>query len=186
MKRRLLTVPIIVILFMSFSVSVFAASKLLGVSEIDQNKTNWCWAACSEMIGKYYNGGSNRDQYDIVKKIKGNTNNQPGTVSDICAAIKYVSNDSVTFTGQYSALSFSSCRNEIDGSDPFIVWLQGKNGAIGHVVIASGYKTGNTNYLYILDPSPNNDGQYISYTGLINGTTGTLGSRCYEKTILRK
>ena len=80
--------------------------KLWGVSEIDQNKTKWCWASCSEMIGKYYNSGSNRDQYAIVKKIKGNTDNQTGTITNICDAIKYASVDSVTFTSKSTALSF--------------------------------------------------------------------------------
>ena len=104
----------------------------------------------------------------------------------ICDAIKYVSNNSVTFTSKSSALSFSECETEIDNSDPFIVWLQGKNGALSHVIVASGYKTGSTNYLYILDPSPNVDAQYFSYTGLVNGSTGTLGTRCYETTIYRQ
>ncbi len=79
-----------------------------------------------------------------------------------------------------------SCKTEIDDGDPFVVWLQGQNGSVSHVVVASGYKTGSTNYLYILDPSPNVDAQYFSYTGLVNGSTGTLGTRCYEKTVLRK
>lgn len=66
MKRRLLEIPVVAMLIMTLTVPVFAASKTLGVSEIDQNKTKWCWASCSEMIGKYYNSGSNRDQYAIV------------------------------------------------------------------------------------------------------------------------
>lgn len=186
MKHRLLTFSVVVALFFALAIPAFAASKTLGVSEIDQNKTKWCWAACSEMIGKYYDSGSNRDQYDLVEYIKGNTDNQAGTASNICDAIKYVSNNCVTFTSKSSALSFSECETEIDNSDPFIVWLQGKNGAISHVIVASGYKTGSTNYLYILDPSPNVDAQYFSYTGLVNGSTGTLGTRCYETTIYRQ
>ena len=100
MKRRLLEIPVVAMLIMTLTVPVFAASKTLGVSEIDQNKTYWCWASCSEMIGKYYNSGSNRDQYAIVKKIKGNTDNQKGTITNICDAIKYASVDSVTFTSK--------------------------------------------------------------------------------------
>lgn len=186
MKRRLLALPVVAMLFIMLAVPVFAASKTLGVSEIDQNKTKWCWAACSEMVGKYYDSGSNRDQYDIVEHVKGNTDNQGGTTTNICDAVKYASNDSVTFTSKSSALSFSACETEIDNSDPFIVWLEGTNGAMSHVIIANGYKTGSTNYLHILDPSPNVDGQYFSYTGLVNGSTGTLGTRCYERTIYRK
>ena len=138
MKHRLLTFSIVVALFFALAIPAFAASKTLGVSEIEQNKTEWCWAACSEMIGKYYDSGSNRDQYDLVEYIKGNTDNQPGNTSNICDAIKYVSNNSVTFTSKSSALSFSECETEIDNSDPFIVWLQGKNGALSHVIVASG------------------------------------------------
>ena len=62
MKRRISIVIMAVLLIISFVVPVFAASRTLGVSEIDQNKTKWCWAACSEMISKYYNSASNRDQ----------------------------------------------------------------------------------------------------------------------------
>ncbi len=185
MKQKLFTIIAALLLVISLSITALAASTTLGVSEIDQNKTNWCWAACSEMIGKYYNNTSNRDQYDIVEEIKGNTNNQTGTSSDICSAINYASVNSVTFQTSESALSFSSCQTEINNSDPFVVWLQGKNGSVSHVVVAAGYKTGSTNYLYIIDPSPNVSAQYFSYTQLVNGTTGTLGTRCYERTMYR-
>ena len=186
MKWRISIVIMAVLLIISFVVPVFAASRTLGVSEIDQNKTKWCWAACLEMIGKYYNSASNLDQYDIVRKIKGNTNNQGGSISNVCDAIKYASVDRVTFKSKDNALSFNSCKTEIDNSNPFVIWLQGQNGSMSHVIVASGYKTGSTNYIYILDPSTNNDEQYFSYTGLVNGTTGTLGTRCYERTVLRK
>lgn len=185
MKRKLWIVLGAILLAISLTVTAFAASITLGVSEIDQNKTLWCWAACSEMIGKYYNSNSDKDQYDIVKEVKGNTNNQGGSSSDICKAIKYASGNTVKFKTKESALSFSSCQTEIDNSDPFVVWLQGQNGSISHVIVASGYKTGSTNYLYIIDPSPNVNAQYFSYTALVNGTTGTLGTRCYGKTIYR-
>lgn len=39
MKRRLLEIPVVAMLIMTLTVPVFAASKTLGVSEIDQNKT---------------------------------------------------------------------------------------------------------------------------------------------------
>lgn len=185
MKRKLFIIPVIFLLAISLTVTAFAASITLGVSEIDQNKTLWCWAACSEMIGKYYNSNSNKDQYDIVEEVKGNTNNQGGSSDDICEAVQYASGNTVTFQTRESALSFSSCQTEIDNSDPFVVWLQGKNGSYSHVIVASGYKTGSTNYLYIIDPSPNVSAQYFSYTALVNGTTGTLGTRCYERTMYR-
>lgn len=69
MKRKLFIIPIAFLLAISLTVTTFAASITLGVSEIDQNKTYWCWAACSEMIGKYYNSNSDKDQYDIVKEV---------------------------------------------------------------------------------------------------------------------
>lgn len=184
MKRRLLTIPVAVLMVMSMTITAFAASKTLDVTEIDQNKTKWCWAACGEMIGKYYSS-SNRDQYDIVKKVTGSTDNEYGTMADVCSAVKYASDDTVTFKSQTSALSFTNCQREIDDSDPFVVWLQGKKNTVSHVIVAAGYKTGSTNYLYILDPSPDVDEQYFSYTELINGTTGTLGTRNYERTMLR-
>lgn len=183
MKRKLFIIPIAFLLAISLTVTAFAASITLGVSEIDQNKTYWCWAACSEMIGKYYNSNSDKDQYDIVEEVKGNTNNQGGSSDDICEAIQYASGNTVTFQTRESALSFSSCQTEIDNSDPFVVWLAGTS--MSHVIVASGYKTGSTNYLYIIDPSPNVSAQYFSYTALVNGTTGTLGTRCYERTMYR-
>lgn len=186
MKRRLFAVPVAFLLLFALTIPAFAASSTLSVTEIDQNKSTWCWAACGEMVGKYYSSSSGHDQYDIVKKVKGNTDDQSGSASDVCSAIKYAASDSVTFTYQNSALSFSSCQSEIDADDPFVVWLSGKNGSLSHVVVASGYKTGTTNYLNILDPSPNVDEQYFSYTDLVNGTTGTLGTRSYNLTVLRK
>jgi len=184
MKRRMFIFSLAVMLMLSMSITAFAASKTLGVSEIDQNKSNWCWAACAQMIGSYFNSSAGKDQYDIVKKIKGNTNDQTGSDSDICKAIRYASGDTVTYKTSDSALSFSGCQTEIDDGDPFVAKLVGSD--VSHVVVVSGYKTGSTNYLYVLDPSPNVGAQYFSYTGMVNGTTGTLGTRCYEVTMLRK
>ena len=96
----------------------------------------------------------------------------------------YIKHDT-TLLNVVSTLDLYS-KTEIDNSNPFVIWLQGQNGSMSHVIVASGYKTGSTNYIYILDPSPNIDEQYFSYTGLVNGTTGTLETRCYERTVLRK
>lgn len=182
MKHRLRTIPMALVLIISLALPVSAASTTLGVAEIDQYKTNWCWAACSEMIGSYYNSSAGRDQYDIVQKVKGNTNNVTGSAEEIRKAIDYASGDSVSFTAEYEALPFASCQTEINNSDPFVACLMGRN---MHAVVVAGYKTGSTNYLYVVDPNPANGAQYYSYTQMVNGTTGTLGTGEFCTTVYR-
>lgn len=50
--KRLLIFGII-FTFFSTGVNVQAASKTLGVRRVEQQESKWCWAACSEMVGKY-------------------------------------------------------------------------------------------------------------------------------------
>jgi hypothetical protein len=135
------------------------------------------------MIGSYYNSTAGCDQTDIVKKIKGNTNDQTGSDGNVCQAVEYALGDSVDFETVSNALSFSSAQNEIDGSDPFVAKLVGSS--MSHVVVVSGYQTGTTNYLYVLDPDPGVSGQYFSYTQMINGATTDLGTRPYGTTMRR-
>ena len=42
---------------------------MLDVTFVHQAKSQWCWAACAEMVGKYLYPQSDRDQWDVVDEV---------------------------------------------------------------------------------------------------------------------
>ena len=91
MRRKLevFTVFLLITVFIS-SATVYAGT--LGVNSVIQQKSNWCWAACAEIVGKYENPTSNRTQSDAVNYIKGSSSiNSTGTSGETAKAAKYIS-----------------------------------------------------------------------------------------------
>lgn len=61
--------------------------KANSVNHGNQIKSNWCWAACVQMVLNYH--GLKISQQDVVKRIYGNANgNQAGNVRQILYALK--------------------------------------------------------------------------------------------------
>ena len=162
--------------------TVFAA-RTLSISQVVQAKTNWCWAASSEMVGRYQNSSSTRDQWDIVKYIKGSSYpNEGGSNSEIEKAIRYASENTVTYNTS-NTLTFANHENHIDNSDPLVVRMDWNSGG-AHAVVCAGYKTsGSTNYIYLIDPIEDTTKEYYNYTSLKNGTSIQTGTGKYTKSI---
>lgn len=82
------------VIIMTFMLSMLMASnalaisqsKVLAVKSVQQAKSNWCWAACAEMAGKYVYAYSIRDQWDVVDYVKtgctGSYPNEAGTLRE--------------------------------------------------------------------------------------------------------
>ena len=48
----------------------------VSVTPIQQAKRYWCWAACAEMVGKYFKPDTSKTQWDVVRATKG-TEDEP-------------------------------------------------------------------------------------------------------------
>lgn len=182
--RKLLIIFTFILLF-STSTSIYAA-RTLSINQVVQAKSKWCWAASSEMVGRYHNSNSTRDQWDIVKYIKGsNYPNEGGSNSEIEKAIRYASVDTVTYTTS-NILSFDEHKKHIDNSNPIVVRMDWDSGG-AHAVVCAGYKTsGGSNYIYIIDPIEDTTMEYYNYTSLKNGTSIQTGTGKYTKSIHKK
>lgn len=183
-KFSILTLMLTLVITFSTTTTVFAAT--LDVERVKQAKTNWCWAATSEMIGTYQNGDSSRTQWDIVKYLKGSSYpNKGGTVSDIKKAIKYSSKDLVTYTSG-STLSWSKHTSNINNSNPIAMWIDWNSGG-AHAVVCAGTKTSSgNNYLYVLDPWENTTSTWYNYNSLKTGTQLETGNGKYTKSFWKK
>ena len=152
--KRILSILLTATMLLYMSVTAFAAEKTLGINRVQQEKDNWCWAACGEMIGTYVNSNSTEDQWSIVKKIKGTIFNQypdkGASDAEVEKAIEVGSANAVNYTYNNSVRSFANHQSDIDNGYPICVQMQWSSGK--HVVVAAGYKTGTQNMLYLIDP----------------------------------
>ncbi|MBP0955590.1 MAG: C39 family peptidase [Oscillospiraceae bacterium] len=84
----------------------------LNVPLHDQDKTLWCWAACTQMIAEYY--GYNKSQTQIVQYTHGNTENEKASESDYPIAMRYATNNN------YSAVKETNTTYTIEQLKNFI------------------------------------------------------------------
>lgn len=132
-----------------------------------QRQSNWCWAACAQMVLNYYD--IMVTQEELVKKVYGNLIDKPANFNQICSAISGWSLNSEH--GQYSL----ACDNNIQSADditlplllkaPLIVGLKGAPNSteIGHAYVLTGiyYSVDGSNRtipdkLVLRDPWPTN------------------------------
>jgi hypothetical protein len=116
------------------------ADTILAVPFRYQEQTQWCWAACAEMIYHFF-GITNWRQCHMAQVIFGaDCCSAPG--SSVCNQPNWVSN-ALNLVGIHwywhnTAYSFYGVRNEINGSRP-VVARYGWSGGGGHFVVIRGY-----------------------------------------------
>jgi hypothetical protein len=131
-----------------------AAGQVLNVPQKNQEKDQWCWAACTQAILSYY--GQAYTQTAIAQYGTGGVNTwnycygsgtEGGVFRRGCNMI--LSYFGGIQSGTYStSLSQATCQNEITGSRPvFINWTWSTGG--GHFVVLKGL-SGNT--ATVMDP----------------------------------
>lgn len=156
--------------------------KFLSVTKYAQEKSNWCWAACAKMLGKYYTGVA-MSQSDIVTYVQGSSSgNNLATGNDTKKALTYATSRVVTFTG---VQSYSAIENRIYvGEKPFCINVIKSNG-IGHLHVVNGINgLPASEQINLIDPSPNNGSKWYQYTALVNGTEFPFGTGTYEESYL--
>ena len=158
---------------------VQAANVTINVTKCAQEKSKWCWAACAEMVGKYY--GHSFSQKNICKHVKGQVIDEAATISEITSALGYTTSHTVNSTG---VLSFSGLSKAIYAGSPRVIrigWTSGN----GHVYVLAGIREetgGQTAGLYLIDPIAGHGNAYYAYTKLVNGTNLAAGHGSYTNT----
>ncbi len=129
-----------------------SSEEELTVTTYGQEKTNWCWAACTEMLIKFYNPTSTADQSKIVKAAKGSVVDEAGGEDDVITAMKkYLKGYSYT-TIRNQNMGFNSIKSSISKGNP--VYLKMSTSIGNHAVVCSGYRVSSgINELYIHDPA---------------------------------
>lgn len=162
-KRKILSIIIAVIIALNcFSVFAIATTRttqyhgISGITRVKQAKSNWCWAACSEMVGKHYNSASGQNQYSIVYHFNNNYDNVTATGAQTAAAASYASGGTHTFTYMSSTLQFSRIVARMQSNQPVIAGLTNWAG-YGHLVVIYGTQfvdnaSGLKHYVDIIDP----------------------------------
>ena len=133
----------------------FKSNGMLNGTEIkltrkQQEKTNWCWAASSLMVGAYTINNSTVTQSDIVKHVKKGIINEGGNAYEIAEAIQYASGNTKTPTVVSGYLSHKNVVKEIDANQPFVITVKWTSKG-AHAVVCSGYNKENGS-VYLIDP----------------------------------
>lgn len=128
----------------------------LNVKDVSQAASNWCWAATSVSILRYFD--ERVTQHEFVEYVKGEAVNKPGNMRDTKKGIEHFG---VSSTREYDYLSWSNTVREINTDSPILVAIDWKTQAIGHNVVIDGYINDSTRYVMYMDPW---DGQHFTMT----------------------
>ncbi|MDZ4839540.1 MAG: C39 family peptidase, partial [Bacteroidota bacterium] len=93
----------------------------------NQRKSNWCWAACVQMVMNYQ--GIKIEQEEIVMKTFGSLVDQPAYVPDMIKAItgwapSVDGHKNFIFCDNLNSLSFKELYESLNRGKPFIVGLR--------------------------------------------------------------
>lgn len=174
MKRVLKIIGLLVAISFTMPISsANAATQVLGITKVLQAKDYWCWAAVSEMVGKW-GTNSTLNQWNVVNKIKGTILNPypdvPGDIYDMSQGCKYVSLGTTFYYGN-KALGPGEIKDQIFiYTRPFVAGINYYwNGYITgrHAIVIKGYNDSNFSVNYY-DPETGAD-KWVTYAPLIYG-----------------
>ena len=135
-----------------------------------QAKSNWCWAATAEALGKQASY-STLTQYDVVSTVMGGSwfdpyPNVTGTPYDTAGGAEYVCHYNHDFN-VYSAYAFVTVKFQINHGRPIGCALYHQYGGTGHTIVIKGYEDPGTVQIY----DPADGGIYnISFSSLETGS----------------
>ncbi|MGG1660703.1 papain-like cysteine protease family protein [Brevibacillus sp. NRS-1366] len=119
----------------------------LGVPDVQQEETNWCWAGSSISVLGYNDIDAFQD--DFVRSVKGSVVNRTASFSEVKRGLAGEGLSS-TFTSDY--LSFSTLKSKLyNGDQPVMAGIKWTSGG-GHMVVIDGYDDDSTNYIEYMDP----------------------------------
>ncbi|MCX7001568.1 MAG: C39 family peptidase, partial [Candidatus Sumerlaeota bacterium] len=158
----------IICIFLLVNISIISANgseKILNVPYSYQGSTQWCYLHGISMVLKYY--GYSVEPMDIASKW--NLGHDEGSGSIFSQLMNQLNGFMNTYNinatvipktigdASFFLTDFSGYKLYIDGGSPVMVCGQDTTLGIwpngGHCILIVGYEEGDTNYLYIHDPS---------------------------------
>ncbi len=183
MKKLITIFAAVAIALSSTCLTVFAEPPIgsCSVTRYSQEKSNWCWAACSKMIGHFH--GHNKTQSQIVVHVKNANVNEAATDSEVVKAIKYACGSSYTVTDCHGTIPYEYIQNYITRGLPFVIKINWAGGG-AHVEVLSAYDA--SRKVTLIDPWSNRENRKYLYRDLINGTYlfGSKGTYVNTFTVL--
>ena len=114
-----------------------------------QEKENWCWAACIQMVLKYQ--GIRVSQSEIAKRTFGDNKNATANGYDIINSINgwHIEKQHIIANQDYK-IDFSSLAGDLAYKYPVIIGLKNTAENVGHAVILTHlyYKTDHSGKIY--------------------------------------
>ena len=161
MKRKAISLIVILsIVFcslcgLSLQANAHPATAVLNISPFTQlqEKSLWCWAACSVTVLNYY--GNNVTQTQFVNFVK-NATNAPNVTANVSEIVYGLNNWGKTGTIVNSYVSYGTVISNITNNRPLFV-ARAFNSGGGHTLLIVGYdETGaNTGNVIYYDPGFN-------------------------------
>ena len=155
--------------------------KIINVPWIKQEQSNWCWAACTEMILRYY-GKSGIQQCELANELFNQSEcclnpasrkcNKP---CDIEAVSNLYSRKCIHSEFVDKNVPFSKLQSELDADRPIEVFLSWKNKKTGHLVIIRGWRIDDKEeFVHVNDPKDSESGasRIMTYSELLNNYDG--------------
>lgn len=122
----------------------------LGIISIQQEKSNWCWAASAEMQGRWAYSNATKTQWDIVRHLKGSWYywypNVGGSVNDTRLASESVTNNTQSFSST-TTMTMAQIRASIINVNPkpiiggYVYYDENGTRIGGHMVVINGSYT---------------------------------------------
>lgn len=181
LRRATVAVLLVPVLFLQMVLQAYALPTVvsLNVVRCEQQETNWCWAACAQMVGNYY--GNSYSQGIIVYQVKGSFNNVGASDTEVSQAMNFVLPPGKSATC-INTMSQDSMYTKLAQGYPIPIKMLWNSGG-AHDVLITGYTSEGA--LIITDPwlGCTRKNSY-SYPALVNGTRICSGEGRYIRTWL--
>ena len=151
------------------------SEKIINVPQIKQEQLNWCWAACAEMVQRYYDGTATQQcefanelfcQTECCSKPSSSCCNKPCRKEDVS---KLYSSKQIYSKFIKGIVPFSKLQSEINADRPIeVAYSWGDRGETGHLVIVRGWRIdGKNEFVYVNDPDDSlGENRIVTYSEL--------------------
>ena len=159
----------------NFSESI-STSKIIDVPQIAQEQTNWCWAACTEMVLRY-SGELAVQQCELANELFGRFDccsepsnpecNKPCEIEDISTLY---SRKNIQSQFVDKNVPFSTLQSEIDADRPVEIVFYQRKEQRGHLVIVRGWHTIEAEeFVHVNDPKDSTSAsRIVAYSELLD------------------
>lgn len=110
-KIRIIISSLLIICVISVPAYALSTSNPLTMTKYSQQYSHWCWAACAQMVGKYF--GTSYTQSQIVKQIKGSTVDDGATDRELTLALQYTTNSKGYSVALFGVPTFATIKTNI-------------------------------------------------------------------------